>query len=324
MNFTQIKLEEILEAMKSFEDIIKTTPLEYNKYLSHKYKSTIYLKREDLQVTGSFKIRGVLNFINNNKLHCIERWVVCASAWNHSQWVALMCRKFKIFWDIFLPINTPSYKVDKTIQYWGDFIKVHQVGSDFDFSYNQAKCFSQNNESVFIHPFDDRDIIVWQSTVWYEIFSDTSITDNIDFIVCPIWWGWLISWIIESAKLFSQSTRILWCEPEWASSMKKSIEEWKVVKLNKIDVFIDWVSVKEVWNYNFNICKNYNLKIELSNLNSLLKTIFDIYEKTNISMELASAMTVDILNNISDKIKWKTIVLIISWWNIDMNKLYSL
>ena len=312
-----INLQEIKKSKKSFWDFIKTTPLEYSKRLSGKYGAEIYLKREDKNSVRSYKIRWAFNLINSLSKKEKSKWVVCASAWNHAQWFAITCNKLKIKWTVFMPITTPKQKVYKTQQFWWDFIEIILVWDTFDEAFKKAKQFEKKTKAIFVHPFDDERIICWQATVWLEIFEKIKP----DYIICPIWWWWIISWIISVAKYLSPKTKVLWVEPAWAPSMKESLKKWKNINLNEINIFIDWAAVKKVWEKTFKICKDYKLEVLTSPEDRVCSTILEYLKEDWMVIEPAWALATDALKDLKNVIKWKKIVLIISWSNFDFERL---
>jgi len=220
----KIKLKNILKAKHDFWHFIETTPLIYSKRLSKKYGAKIYLKREDLQPVRSYKIRWAFNLINSLNNEEKNAWVVCASAWNHAQGVAITCNELKINGTIFMPITTPEQKVYKTKQFWWKYIKVILIWDTFDEAFNASKKYEKENKSTFVHPFDDERIITGQATIWLEIFDE--LENDPDYIICPIWWWWVVSWIISITKDLNKKTKVIWVEPAWALSMNNSLIKW--------------------------------------------------------------------------------------------------
>ena len=315
----QIPLEKILKAKHKFWDFIKTTSLEYSDRLSKKYDAEIYLKREDLQPVRSYKIRGAFNLINSLSEEERNAWVVCASAWNHAQGVAITCKELKIHWVIYMPVTTPEQKVYKTRQFGWKYVKVVLVWDTFDEAFEASKKYEEKHWATFVHPFDDKRIIVWQSTIWLEIFDQ--LEESPDYIVCPIGWGWVVSWLINATHEISKKTKIIWAEPAWASSMKESIKKWKNTELEKIDIFVDWAAVKRVWNKTFWIAHDYKLKIVWCPENRVCSTILEYLKEDWIVVEPAWALATDALKDLHETIKWKRVVIIISWWNFDFERL---
>jgi len=314
-----IKIWDVMEAKLSFWEIIKSTPLEKSYRLSKQYDANIYLKREDTQIVRSYKIRWAFNAIRSLSETEKKKWIVCASAGNHAQWVAFTCSTLKIKWTIFMPKTTPEQKVYKTKKFWWDFIEVVLVWDSFDDAYNEARVFEKKSGAIFIHPFDDEKIIAWQGTIGLEILEQ--MNEKPDLIVCPIGWGWLVSWIISVMNELSPSTGIIWVEPSWAASMKHSLLTWKNNALHKIDTFVDWAAVKKVWDQTFEICKNYWLKVYDVPENRICTTMLEYLREDWFVLEPAWALATDALKDLKDELKWKTVVVIVSGWNFDFERL---
>lgn len=315
----KIKLKDVKKAKENFWNFVKTTPLEYSSRLSKLYNAEIYIKREDLQPVRSYKIRWAYNLINSLSKKEKEVWIVAASAWNHAQWVAISCKKLKIKWVVFMPVTTPSQKVYKTKQFWWKFIQVILVWDTFDEAFKASKQYEKKEKATFVHPFDDERIIEWQATIWLEIFD--KLKEEPDFIVCPIGWGWVVSGLITITKELKKKTKIIWAEPEWASGMKSSIKSGKNISLDSIDIFVDWAAVKKEWDNTFAIAKKYWLKIVSCPENRICTTMIDYLHEEWIIVEPAWALATDALKDLKKKIKWKKVVVIISWWNFDFERL---
>lgn len=314
-----ITIEDIKKTKKDFWDFIKTTNLEYCDRLSKKYKAKIYLKREDLQPVRSYKIRWAFNKINSLSEKEKKAWVVCASAWNHAQWFAITCAHLKIKWAVFMPITTPEQKVYKTKQFWWKFCEIFLVWDTFDEALKASEKYQKETWACYVHPFDDPKTIEWQSTIALEIFEQ--MEEKLDYIVCPIWWWWVISWIILWTKILSPHTKVIWAEPAWASWMKNSLELWINSSLEKVDIFVDWAAVKKEWELTFKIAKDYCLEIVSCPENRICTTILEYLKEEWMIVEPAWALSTDALKDLWDKIKWKTVVLIISWSNFDFERL---
>lgn len=216
-----------------------------------------------------------------------------------------------------MPITTPEQKVYKTKQFWWKYINVELIWDTFDDALKASLKFKKDNKAIFIHPFDDMKVIEWQATVWLEIFEEIEP----DYYICPIWWGWFISGQIIAKNLMSPKTTIIWVEPEWADAMKKSLESWNNLELNKIDVFVDWTAVKKEWELTYKICKNDKLKIVECPENRICTTILDYLKEDWIVVEPAWALTTDALKDLKEEIKWKKIVIVISGSNFDFERL---
>ena len=227
--------------------IIKT-PLQFNKRLSDKFNANIYLKREDLQITRSFKLRGALNAILNQKSNNI----VCASAGNHAQGVAYSCNLLGKHGTIFLTITTTKQKIQR-IKYFGkDNIKLKILGNNFTQTLNYALEYSHKNNNTFIHPYDDKNIIKGQGTIYNEIIEKIKP----DYISCCIGGGGLISGIIQKSN-YSSDIKIIGGEPLGADSMYQAILNRSPIEIENIDTFVDGASVKKVGDLTFDIVSKH-------------------------------------------------------------------
>ena len=312
-----ITLNQIKQAKKRFWDFIKTSPLEYSERLSKIYNAKIYIKREDTQSVRSYKVRWAYNLISQLSQTEKQAWIVCASAWNHAQWVAISCSELKIKWTIYMPITTPEQKVYKTRQFWGNFVDVILVWDTFDKALAEAKIFEEDNWAAFVHPFDDYRIIEWQATVWLEVFNEMTP----DYFIAPIWWGGFISGIITAKKAFWINTTIIWAEPVWACGMKQSLEKWENFSLEHIETFVDWAAVLREWEKTFQICKDEQVKVISCPEDRICTTILDYLKEDWIVVEPAWALATDALKDLWDTIKWKTVVIVISGSNFDFERL---
>ena len=312
-----ITLESIKKAKQDFWDFIKTSPLEFSNRLSQEYDAEIYIKREDLQSVRSYKIRWAFNKINSLSVQEKNAWVVCASAWNHAQWVAITCSELKIKGTIYMPVTTPEQKVYKTRKFGWEFVDVVLFGDTFDEALKSSFEFQEKTWATFVHPFDDYKTIEWQSTVSLEIFEELTP----DYIIAPIWgWGFISGQIIAK-NLLNPETKIIWAEPVWAKAMKNSLEKWENTTLENIEIFVDWAAVWKVWNKNFEICKKENIKIIECPENRVCTTILEYLKEDWIVVEPAWALATDALKDLMKEIKWKKVVVVISGSNFDFERL---
>ncbi|MDP2091210.1 MAG: threonine ammonia-lyase IlvA [Candidatus Gracilibacteria bacterium] len=315
----KIKLKNIIKAKHDFGHFINTTPLVYSERLSKKYEANIYLKREDLQPVRSYKIRGAFNLINSLSKKEKDAGVVCASAGNHAQGVAITCNHLKIKGTIFMPITTPEQKVYKTKQFGGKYIDVVLVGDTFDEAFKASKNFEKKNGSTFVHPFDDDRIITGQATIGLEIYDE--MENNPDFIICPIGGGGVVSGMICVTRDLDKKTKIIGVEPAGALSMKTSIKNGKNTTLDKIDIFVDGASVARVGDKTYEIAKEYDLEIIPCPENRVCSTILEYLKEDGYVIEPAGALSTDALKDLKDEIKGKTVVLIVSGGNFDFERL---
>ena len=275
-------------------DIVKT-PLIYSSRLSEKYGHNIFLKREDQQITRSFKLRGSLYKIKKNISNISN--IICASAGNHAQGVAYSCDLLNIKGDIFVPTKTPLQKINRIKYYGKDKINIHLFGDNFDECLNRALEFSEINGGEFIHPFNDREIIDGQATVGYEIFSEI----NPDVVVACIGGGGLASGVSEYAKASNKDCDIIGIEPEGARSMGIAFEKNSITKIENIDNFVDGASVSIVGDKTFKMCrKNIDTIFSVSN-EKLCYNMVQFYQDEGIILEPAGCLSVSSLDKVAKK-----------------------
>lgn len=316
-----INLKDVIKAQQNFDKkAVKITPLEYNQSLSKQFEANIYLKREDLQLVRSYKIRGSFNLISNLSNKEKSNWVVAASAWNHAQWVALSCKIFKIKWTIFMPQTTPSQKIRKTKVFGGEFVEIILIWDSFDETYKNAIEYATKNKKKFIHPFDDYMVMTGQATVWLEIINEFKDW-KIDFLLVPIWGWWLAAWTGSVFKQLSSRTRLIWVEAENAAWMHTSLNNNKITTLNSANTIAEWTAVKTVWKNTFEICKKIIDEIVLVPDWHIATIMLKLLDDQWIILEWAWALSIAALNSIKNKIKWKNVVCVLSWGNFDFSKL---
>src|ERR1700722_13925438 len=197
---------EFHKAAQRLKKVVNRTPLTFNHHLSRKYQCNIFLKREDLQVVRSYKLRGAYNMMSSLPAEQLQLGVVCASAGNHAQGFAYSCRKLNVKGVVFMPIITPKQKVDQTRMFGENFVEIKLVGDTFDDCAVAAKKFTADNQMVFITPFEDLRIIEGQATVALEILEDLS---DIDYLFVPVGGGGLASGAGTYFKTYSPKTKII-------------------------------------------------------------------------------------------------------------------
>jgi threonine dehydratase len=297
------------------------TPLQYHRKLSEKYDCELYLKREDLQVVRSYKIRGAYNLIQSLSDNKRAAGVVCASAGNHAQGVALSCKELDIKGVIYMPAITPKQKITQVKMFGGDNIEIVLVGDTFDECQQHAIAFANENGMEFIPPFDHEKIIEGQGTVAKEIIDEQP---GIDFIVVPIGGGGLCAGIANYLKTFSPKTQIIGVEPQGAPSMTEALKEGKPVTLETIQNFVDGASVKKVGNITFEVCKDSIAKMLLVAEGKVSSTILQLYNEDAIVAEPAGALSIAALDQCGDFIKGKKVVCIISGGNNDIDRMQEI
>ena len=290
-------LDDIYKAAERLKKVAIHTPLQQNLNLSERYEANIFLKREDLQIVRSYKIRGAYNKMAQLPKDAI---VVCASAGNHAQGVAYACRVMGIKGTIFMPTTTPNQKVKQVKMFGKDQVEMQLVGDTFDDAFAASMKFCAEQTATFVHPFDDLSVIEGQGTVGLEIFKDSDV--KIDYLLLAIGGGGLASGVSTVFKQLSPHTKIIGVESEGAPAMKVSIEKGEVVALNEIDKFVDGTSVKRVGDLTFEICRQNLDKVLLVPEGKVCSTILQLYNEEAIVAEPAGALTIAALDFIADDI----------------------
>ena len=313
-----IRVEGIRAAEERLKGVVVHTPLIRSLNLSEKYGANIYLKREDLQVVRSYKLRGAYNKIKSLQQDQLQNGIVCASAGNHAQGVAYACRQLGIKGHIFMPITTSNQKV-KQVQLFGkEYVEVVLVGDTFDDSYYEALKYSEQNKTTFIHPFDDPKVIEGQGTVGLEILED--LKEPIDLLLLPVGGGGLAAGVSSYFKEVSPATRVVGIEPEGAPSMKASLEAGKRVTLEHIDKFVDGAAVKLVGDLTFRICRETLDDVITVPEGKVCTTILQLYNEEAMVVEPAGALSIAALDFFKDEIKGKNVVCVVSGGNNDITR----
>jgi threonine dehydratase len=312
------EIEDVKKAQNNLSKVIYHTPLQQNLNLSEKYGANIYLKREDTQVVRSYKIRGAYNKLISIDKKTLARGVVCASAWNHAQGVALSCYKLGVKGTIFMPSPTPKQKVQQVTMFGKDNVEIILTGDTFDDANQAAKIFCNEHNSTFVHPFDDEKVIEGQATIGLELFSDADF--NIDYLFLPIGGGGLSAGVSSVLRTLSPKTKIIGIEPEGAPAMLEAIKQNKVVTLEQIDKFVDGAAVKRVGELTFPLCKKFVDEIALVNEGKLCSSLINMYNESGIILEPAGALSVAVLDQYAKKIKGKNVICVLSGSNNDITR----
>lgn len=308
-------------AALNLKKVVIRTPLQLNKSLSRKYQCNVYLKREDLQVVRSYKLRGAYNLMSSLSAEQLQKGVVCASAGNHAQGFAYSCKQLNVNGVVFMPVITPRQKINQTKMFGEDAIEIKLIGDSFDDCAIAAKAFTEANGMTFIPPFDDYKIIEGQGTVGLEILEELS---DIDYIFIPVGGGGLSAGVGTYLKTYSPKTRIIGIEPEGAPAMKAAIEKGAPVTLESIDRFVDGAAVKRVGDITFSICKDVIDNIHLVPEGKICTTILKLYNQDAIVVEPAGALSIAALDGYADSILGKNIVCIVSGSNNDIDRMQEI
>ncbi|MGV3762892.1 threonine ammonia-lyase IlvA [Parapedobacter sp.] len=305
-------------AAERLAGVVYHTPLQYSQRLSEKHAATVYLKREDLQVVRSYKLRGAYNKIS--KLTATERakGVVCASAGNHAQGVAFSCKRLGINGVIFMPGPTPRQKISQTEMFGGDRIEIILTGDTFDDCQQAATAYGAQHGLTFIHPFDDPDIIEGQGTVGVEILHDQPDTD---MVIVPIGGGGLVAGIGNYFKETKPEIAILGAEPEGAPSMKAALANGGPITLDEINRFVDGAAVKRIGDLTYRYGSMLLGDVQLIPEGKICTTILELYNKDAIVAEPAGALSVAALDAYAEQIRGKKVVCIVSGGNNDIDRM---
>lgn len=311
-------VEAIESAAKKLQTVATITPLEKHQRFSEKYDCTMLFKREDLQRVRSYKIRGAYNKLSSLTAEETKHGIICASAGNHAQGVALSCQLLKIKGKIFMPAPTPNQKVEQVKMFGKEFVEVVLIGDTFDDSYYKAIEECEKYNKPLVHPFNDPKVIEGQGTVGLEIIQQSKTP--IDYIFIPVGGGGLASGLSSIVKALSPKTKIVGVEPSGAPSMSTSIDKGEIVKLEHIEKFVDGASVQRVGDLTFDICqKNLDMMTTVHE-GKICQTILEMYNKDAIVAEPAGVMSIAALDDFKDEIKGKTVVCLVSGSNNDITR----
>lgn len=309
------------EAAQRLQGIVSRTPLQLNANLSRKYQCNVYLKREDLQIVRSYKLRGAYNMMSSLDTEKLKKGVVCASAGNHAQGFAYSCKKLGVKGVVFMPIITPKQKVNQTKMFGEENIEIRLIGDTFDDCAVAARQFTQEHGMTFIPPFDDYRIIEGQSTVGMEILEDLS---QIDYVFVPVGGGGLASGVGSYFKTYSPRTAIIGLEPEGAPSMSEALKAGHPVTLDSIERFVDGAAVKRIGDLTFSICQEVLDDMRLVSEGKICTTILKLYNEDAIVVEPAGAMSIAALDEFADVIKGKNVVCVVSGSNNDIDRMQEI
>lgn len=267
-------------------DVAVRTPLDPMVRLGKRLGSPIFLKREDLQPIFSFKIRGAYNRIVHLSDEAKAAGIICASAGNHAQGVALSANKLGIAATIVMPVTTPQIKIE-AVRYWGGKVVLH--GDTFDDAYEQALLLAREQGMTFVHPYDDSDVIAGQGTIGVEILHQHP--DPIEAIFVPIGGGGLAAGIAAYVKFLRPVTKLIGVEPADAASMKAALSAGKRVVLDRVGLFADGVAVRQAGAETFRLCRQLLDDILVVDTDATCAAIKDIFEDVRVLSEPAGALS---------------------------------
>lgn len=312
-------LEKVLNAQ--VYDVAVQTPLEVAGNLSLRVGNKIILKREDLQPVFSFKLRGAYNKISSLSPDKLKRGVICASAGNHAQGVALSASKVGCRAVIVMPTSTPGIKVDAVRRFGGEAVL---FGDSYDEAYAHALELEKSEKLTFVHPFDDPEVIAGQGTIAMEILRQHSRHNGpIHAIFCCVGGGGLIAGVAAYIKRLRPEIRIIGVEARDADAMTQSLAKGHRVRLNQVGLFADGAAVKFVGEETFRLCKEYVDEMILVDTDAICAAIKDVFEDTRSILEPAGALAVAGAKEYArqHKLKDKNLIAVTSGANMNFDRL---
>ncbi|WP_462264877.1 threonine ammonia-lyase IlvA [Mucilaginibacter sp.] len=317
---TQLKFD-FEAAYQRLDKVIRHTPLEYNLGLSEKYNCELYLKREDMQIVRSYKLRGAYNMISQLPNEQLSKGVVCASAGNHAQGVAFSCKKMNIKGVIFMPEITPNQKVKQTKMFGNGNIEVVLVGDTFDDCLKEALAYTEMHCLTFIPPFDDYRVMEGQGTVGMEIVQKLP---DVDVVIMPVGGGGLAAGTGTYLKQYNPNITLIGAEPEGAPSMTEALRAGQPVALPDINRFVDGAAVKRVGQLTYEVCAGVLDDMRLVPEGKVCSTILKLYNEDAIVVEPAGALSVAVLDLCREQIAGKKVVCVISGGNNDIDRMQEI
>jgi threonine dehydratase len=302
------------EAEAAMRDVFPPTPLQRNVLLSERFGADIYLKREDLSPVRSYKIRGAMNAMR--KLPDQDLFV-CASAGNHAQGVAYMCRHMGKRGVIFMPVTTPQQKIQKTRMFGGDNIEIHLIGDYFDICLAAAQEWCAEQGGHFLSPFDDADVIEGQASIAVEI--EAQLGQAPDHVILPVGGGGMSAGV---STWFGDTVHSLFVEPAGGACLRAALGAGKPVALDRVDTFVDGAAVGKIGNQPFDLLREVPLPDVMSIAEDrICATIIEMLNVEGIVLEPAGALSVEALQDVRSWIRGKTVVCVTSGGNFDFERL---
>ncbi|MBP2113470.1 threonine ammonia-lyase IlvA [Paenibacillus silagei] len=317
-----VGMEDIVRAHHVLREVIVRTPLQLDAVLSAKYGCNVYLKREDLQIVRSFKIRGAYNMIRSLSEEDRAKGIVCASAGNHAQGVAYSCKALGIKGKIFMPSTTPNQKIKQVRRFGGEFVEVILKGDTFDDAYDEALQACIDYSMTLIHPFDEPRIIAGNGTIAMEVME--SLDKPADFVFVTIGGGGLAAGVATYIKTVSPATKVIGVEPSGAASMSEAMESGEVITLKEINKFVDGAAVKRVGGLTFDICSKLLDDVVKVPEGKACTTILELYNENAIVVEPAGSLPIAALDMYRDQIRGKSVVCIVSGGNNDIDRMQEI
>jgi threonine dehydratase len=308
-------------ATTALRGLFAETPLQRNDHLSARYDAEIWLKREDLSPVRSYKLRGAFNAMRKVRdRQPDQRQFVCASAGNHAQGVAYACRHFGVEGTIFMPVTTPQQKIDKTRVFGGDQVRIQLTGDYFDQTLAAAQAWCAERQAHFLSPFDDDDVIEGQASVAVEIMEQLGHAP--DLVILPVGGGGLASGVTGYLREVAPTVDFRFVEPSGGASLLAALQAGAPVKLPKVNSFVDGAAVARLGDLTFArlnwVAPEH---VHLAPEDRICVTMLEMLNVEGIVLEPAGALSVDVLPELADEIRGKTVVCVTSGGNFDFERL---
>ncbi|OCX61679.1 threonine dehydratase [Thioclava sp. SK-1] len=313
--------QDAIEATRSLRALFDPTPLSRNAFLSQRYGAEIWLKREDLTPVRSYKLRGAFTAMRKLRATTPDAdHFVCASAGNHAQGVAFACRHFDVKGTIFMPVTTPQQKIDKTRTFGGSNVEIVLVGDYFDDTLAASQRFCDEAGAYFLAPFDNSDVIEGQASVGVEILDQLGKAP--DFVVLPVGGGGLAAGVTGYLRVTAPETQFRFVEPAGGASLKAAVRAGQPVALPHVDSFVDGAAVAKIGAKPFGRLEWLQAAHVLAAPEDrICQTMLELLNVEGIVLEPAGALSVDVLRDLRDEIRGKTVVCIASGGNFDFERL---
>lgn len=308
-------------ATEALRDLFDPTPLQRNDHLSQRYGADIWLKREDLSPVRSYKLRGAFTAMRKvREGQPGQTHFVCASAGNHAQGVAFACRHFGVQGTIFMPVTTPQQKIDKTRVFGAGQVHIVLTGDYFDQTLAAAKAFCAENAAYFLSPFDDDDVILGQSSVGVEILDQLGGAP--DLVILPVGGGGLSSGVTQYLRSVAPQVDYRFVEPLGGASLTAALQQGAPETLGQVNSFVDGAAVARLGDRNFALLDWIRPEqVLLAPEDRICITMLEMLNVEGVVLEPAGALSVDVLPDLADEIRGKTVVCVTSGGNFDFERL---
>ncbi len=316
--------QNVDDALAAMRGLFPETPLQLNDHLSARYGAEIWLKREDLSPVRSYKIRGAFNFLRKAIGEGgTGQTFVCASAGNHAQGFAYVCRHFGVRGTVFMPVTTPQQKIEKTRMFGAGFIEIKLFGDFFDQCYKAARDHAEATGAMMVPPFDHPDIIEGQATVAAEVLAQLPDGSVPDLVVIPVGGGGLSSGVTGFLDGTVAKDGFVFCEPEGAPSLKRALEAGGPVTLSKVDNFVDGAAVARIGDLNFAALSTFSPdQVMTIAENAICVSMIEMLNIEGVVLEPAGALSIAALAQMpAERLKGKRVVAIVSGGNFDFERL---